>query len=155
MAYQLSAKPKPMMALPEGANLCGISINFCTVCALVSIIYMTNPIISKPLGWRAPKTATSATPVSDVTWPRSQQAVIVVVPSFNSLVIDSRNAFQIFLPVSSNAGGRNLFLPWSNCDFTLRIELVNKNTTEKYLYSAHFYCCFTYSSIFFFFSYFL
>ena len=28
------------------------------------------------------------------------------------------------------------------------IELVNKNTTEKYLYSAHFYCCFTYSSIF-------
>ena len=28
------------------------------------------------------------------------------------------------------------------------IELVNKNTTEKYLYSAHSYCCFTYSSIF-------
>ena len=28
------------------------------------------------------------------------------------------------------------------------IELVNKNATEKYLYSAHFYCCFTYSSIF-------
>ena len=27
------------------------------------------------------------------------------------------------------------------------IELVNKNTSEKYLYSAHFYCCFTYSSI--------
>ena len=28
------------------------------------------------------------------------------------------------------------------------IELVNKNTTEEYLYSAHFYCCFTFSSIF-------
>ena len=28
------------------------------------------------------------------------------------------------------------------------IELVNRNTTEKYLHSAHFYCCFTYSSIF-------
>ena len=28
------------------------------------------------------------------------------------------------------------------------IELVNKNTTEKYLYSANSYCCFTYSSIF-------
>ena len=28
------------------------------------------------------------------------------------------------------------------------IELVNKNTTEKYLYSAPSYCCFTYSSIF-------
>ena len=28
------------------------------------------------------------------------------------------------------------------------IELVNKNTTEKYSYFAHFYCCFTYSSIF-------
>ena len=28
------------------------------------------------------------------------------------------------------------------------IELVNKNTTENYLHSAHFYCCFTYSSIF-------
>ena len=28
------------------------------------------------------------------------------------------------------------------------IELENKNTTEKYLYSAHSYCCFTYSSIF-------
>ena len=29
------------------------------------------------------------------------------------------------------------------------IELVNKNTTEKYSYSAPSYCCFTYSSIFF------
>ena len=52
--------------------------------------------------------------------------------------------FEIFLPVSSNSGGRNLFFPRSHCDF----ELVNKNTTEKCLYSAHFYGCFTYSSIF-------
>ena len=27
-------------------------------------------------------------------------------------------------------------------------EFVNKNTAENYLCSAHFYCCFTYSSIF-------
>ena len=65
------------------------------------------------LRWRAPKTATSATPVAAVMWPRSrfntsgpdplgftgrawlqagaQQAVIAVDPSFNSLGIDSRN----------------------------------------------------------------
>ena len=49
MAFQLYAKPlpKPMMTLPEGTNLCGISINFCTVCAAVSIILMTYPVISK------------------------------------------------------------------------------------------------------------
>ena len=49
MAYQLGTKPlpKPMMTLPEGANLCGISINFCTVCAAVSMILMTYPVISK------------------------------------------------------------------------------------------------------------
>ena len=51
--------------------------------------------------------------------------------------------------MSSNSGRRNLFLPWIPLWFSLSgIELVNKNTTEKYWYSAHFYCCFTYSSIF-------
>ena len=48
--------------------------------------------------------------------------------------------------MSSNSGGRNLFLPWSHCDF--HSQGLNKNTTEVYSYSAHFYCCFTYSSIF-------
>ena len=46
---------------------------------------------------------------------------------------------------------RKTVLCWNSetLQFSLSgIELVNKNTTEKYLYSAHFYCCFTYSSIF-------
>ena len=49
MAYQLGSKPLPkqMMTLPEGANLCGISINFWTVCTAVSMILMTYPVISK------------------------------------------------------------------------------------------------------------
>ena len=27
--------------------------------------------------------------------------------------------FEIFLPVSSNSGGRNLFFPWSHCEFVI------------------------------------
>ena len=102
MAYQLGAKllPKPMMTLSEGANLCGISINFCTVCAAVSVILMTYPVISKH--------------------------------------------FRYFFQCLQIQVEETIFFPWSHCDF----ELVNKNITEKYLYSAHFYSCFTYSFIF-------
>ena len=105
MAYQLGTKPlpKPMMTLPEGANLCGISINFWTVCTAVSMILMAYPVISKHF----------------------------------------RYFFQ-FLQIQVEESSRNLFFPWSHFDF----ELVNKNTTAKYLYSVPFYDCFTYSSIF-------
>ena len=77
------------------------------------------------LGWRALKTPTSETPDSEVTWPRSsfttsgpgplgfdsgrawlqagaQRVVIVVIPSLNSLGIDSRNGsrYDIFLIIA-------------------------------------------------------
>ena len=55
--------------------------------------------------------------------------------------------------MSSNSGGRNLFLPWSHCDF--HSQGLNKNTTEEYLYSAHFYCCFIYFQTFSYFFQFL
>ena len=98
MAYQLGAKPlpKPMMTLPEGANLCGISINFCTLCAAVSIILMTYPVISKHF----------------------------------------RYFFQ-FLQIQVEETYFSMKSLWI-CDF----ELIYKNTTEKNLYSAHFYGCF-------------
>ena len=103
MAYQLGAKPlpKPMMTLPEGANLCEISINFCTVYAAVSIILMTYRVI------------------------------LYIFSSFFK--------FRWKIPISSM---KPLWFSLSG------IELANKNTTEKYLYSAYFYWYFSYSSIF-------
>ena len=62
-------------------------------------MYLTPALAGTPLGWRALKTPTSATPVSAVTWPRSrfntsgpERAVIAVDPQLNSLGIDSCNA---------------------------------------------------------------
>ena len=95
MAYQLGAKPlpKPMTTLPEGANLCGISINY-TVCAAVSIILMTYPVIFKHFEY-----------------------------------VSSFFKFRWKKPISSM---KPLWFSLSG------IELVNKNTTDKCLYSAHF-----------------
>ena len=64
-----------------------------------------------------------------------------LVQSFPNILDISSSVFKFRWkkPISSM---KQLWFPLSG------IELVNKNTTEKYLYSAHFYCCFNYSSIF-------
>ena len=94
------------------------------------------------LRWRAPKTATSATPFAAVTWPRSrintsgpdplggpgckpgQQAVIAVDPSFKSLGIDSRNVNCDVISVNETdlRVVNKLCCVWNICLFLLNLN---------------------------------
>ena len=149
MAYQLGAKPlpKPMMTLPEGANLCGISINFCTVCAAVSIILMTYPVISKHFRYFFQ--------FLQIQVEETYFFHEVIVNLWFWTYIQKYNwkefvfcpflwLFYLFIHFQSFSYFSSFFrFRWKKPISSRNpSQFPSSNTTVKYWYSAHFCCCF-------------
>ena len=142
MTYQLGAKPlsKPTMTLPEGANLCGIYFNFWPICAVVSIILMTYPVISNHFRYffqclqiQVEETYFFHEAIVIFTlrnWTKIQLKNIYILPIFIDFI--QFLPFQVEEPISSSKPSQ---FPGSNGH-------VNSNETVKYWYSAQLCCCF-------------